>query len=69
MATDKDNLMPLYTDQLLEWLDDRYPRPLYKATRGDSGTPHQFLIDTGKRQLIEDLKKYWADQTTPNKGA
>lgn len=58
-------MMPLNTDQLLEWLDERYPRPIYRTRPGeDSGAlTHQFLIDTGKRQLIEELISYWEDQT------
>jgi hypothetical protein len=58
-------MMPLSTDQLLEWLDQRYPRPIYRTRLGEDseGLTNQFLIDTGKRQLVEELITFWEDQT------
>ena len=60
----RDDMMPGSTHEFIEWLDKRYPRPLYRTEKGkdSAGLSNQFLIETGKRQLVEELLNFWEDQ-------
>ena len=58
-----DDIMPGSTQELLDWLERRYPRPIFRARpEATQGLTDQFLIDTGKRQLVEELLTFWQDQ-------
>ena len=63
---DQELLMPPNTEALLVWLNRKYPRPLYHSDpeRSEASVKDQFLIDTGKRQLVEELSRFWKDQNT-----
>ena len=64
MPNNPGDFMPLNTNDLLKWLDQRYPRPLLKVTPGESSDTlrEHFLIQTGKRVLIEELMAFFENQ-------
>lgn len=59
-----ENQMPGHTQELLAWLEERYPRPLLRVNpnQDTGGLTLQFYMDTGKRQLIEELRHFWTEQ-------